>query len=281
MNLINEKVTHGVFGQGNIIEQNETVVTADFNGDIKKFVYPEAFGKFITLNDEKAATALREVIAENELIQREIELKREAELAQLELERERKEMLKNHKIHESSQIVFWLDEEEQENIFTDWHVFTGTVQSGKSKGLPNKAVRLRPNSASILTKRTAEQDETERIIIGLYMVNETFAGNHCEDGMVPAHEDYRIVLTDEESDKMAFWNYYINETYPERTTWNSGKYRYFNNIWTAQIVQDIISLRTDEEKVKEATDFLEYFCQMNALDKNKIPEASGALKQAE
>src|SRR5699024_6101102 len=119
---------------------------------------------------------------------------------------------------------------------------------------------------------------TERRIIGLYMVNETFSGELNEDGNIPAHTEFRIELTEEEADKMLFWNYYINHNYPHRTTWNSGKYRYFDNIWTAQILKDIIALKTDEEEIKEVEKFLEYFCQMNIVDINHIPEASGALK---
>lgn len=111
------------------------------------------------------------------------------------------------------------------------------------------------------------------------MVEDTFTGNLSDDGIVPAHTEHRIELTKEEAEKMLFWNYYINTNHPHRMTWNSGKYRYFDNIWTAQIVKDIIALRTDEEEIKAAENFLEYFCQLNALDINNIPEADGALKQ--
>src|SRR5690625_6792126 len=117
--------------------------------------------------------------------------------------------MKNHSIHESSQIVFWLDEEEQKNVFTEWQVFTGEVQSGKNKGQPNRAARLRPNSASLLTVRAADQPETERQILGLYMVNETFSGNHNDDGMVLAHPEFSIELLEEEATQQILWYYYI------------------------------------------------------------------------
>src|SRR5699024_2836030 len=154
-----------------------------------------------------------------------LEAKREAERQQREAERQRMEMLKNYNIHESSQIVIWLDEEEQTNVFNEWEVFLGTVQSGKNEGRPNRAPSLRPNSASLLTVRNDDQDETERRIVGLTMVAETFTGDLCEDGIVLPHETYRIALTEEESKQMLFWNYYLNKNYPDRTSWNSGKYR--------------------------------------------------------
>jgi len=187
--------------------------------------------------------------------------------------------MKNHKLHPSSQIVFWLDEEDQANVFTDWQVSTGDIKSGKNKGEPNKPVRLHQNSAALLTVRDEDKPEEERRILGIYMVNETFIGKLCDDGIVPAHTEFRIQLTEQEAEQMAFWNYYINKNYPHRMTWNTGKYRYFDNIWTAQILKDIISLKTNPEEIKQAEDFLEHFCRMNVLEVDEIPEAAGALKQ--
>jgi hypothetical protein len=279
MNLINEEITHKVFGEGNIVEHEESIVTIKFKKDIKKFVYPDAFGKFITLKDRSIAKAFKEIFLKKEMEEKALEMKREEEREQQVLEQQRQEKLKNHKIHESSQIVFWLDEEEQQNVFSDWQVSTGEIQSGENKGQPNKAARLSPNSSCILTARTSDQPETERLILGLYMVKETFSGNLIDDGMVPSHAEFRIELTNQEAEKMPFWNYYINKTFPHRTSWNSGKFRYFDNVWTAQIIKDIIALKTDEEQIKEAKNFLKYFCEMNALDIDNIPEADGALKQ--
>lgn len=279
MNLLNEKVTHKVFGNGKIVGQDESIITVDFNEDIKRFVYPDAIGTFISLKDKDTAKSLKKIISKKETEQKAVEKKREEKKKQKTLELQRIKQLKNHKIHESSQIVFWLDENEQQNIFTDWQVSTGKIKSGPNKGQPNRAARLRPNSAALLTVREENQAETDRQIIGLYMVKETFAGNLSEDGMVPAHAYYRIKLTEQEAEKMLFWNYYKNKNYPHRTSWNSGKYRYFDNVWTAQILKDIMALKTDEEERKQVKNFLEYFLKMNLLDINHIPKACGALKQ--
>lgn len=279
MNLINEVITHKIFGEGDIVEQDESFVTIDFDKGTKKFVYPDAFGKFITLKDRDTAKSLKKIISKQEMEQEALEKKREEEIERLALEQERRQKLKDHKIHESSQVVFWLDEEEQQNVFTDWQVSAGKIQSGKNKGEPNRPARLGPNSAGLLTARGPEQEEKDRKILGLYMVNETFTGNLSDDGMIPAHAEYRIKLSDQEASQLLFWSYYINKSYPHRMTWNSGKYRYFDNIWTAQILKDIIALKTDEEEIKAVEDFLAYFCKMNALDIDNIPEANGALKQ--
>ncbi|GAA4080299.1 malate synthase [Amphibacillus indicireducens] len=279
MNLVNEMITHKVFGKGQIIEQDDAFITIDFEEDTKKFVYPDSLGNFIHLKDREVAKSLEKILIQTKKEKQLREQEREEEQRQIAEEAYRRERLKNLKIHESSQVVFWLDEEEQNNVIDNWTVFTGEVQSGKNKGKPNIVARLRPNSSVLLTVREADQAETVRKVIGLYMVPETFSGDDNEDGMIEAHEVYRIKLTETEAEKILFWNYYLNKNYPHRTTWNSGKYRYFDNMITAQILKDIVALKTDEAEIKQAEDFLQYFSEMNLLDLSELPEASGALKQ--
>lgn len=279
MNLLNEEITHKVFGEGDIVDQDESFITVDFDEEIKRFVYPDAFGKFITLKDRDTAESLNKIISQRMAEKEAFEKKRNEEREQQLLEQQRKERIKNLKIHESSQIVFWLDEEERQNVFTDWKVSTGKIQGGKNKGEPNRPARLSLNSAGLLTERNSEEPEKDRRILGFYMVNETFFDDGSKDGMIPAHKEYRMKLTEQEAEKMLFWNYYMNKNYPERMSWNSGKYRYFDNIWLAQILQDVIAIKVDEEEIKAAKKFLEHFCNMNALDIDNIPRANGALKQ--
>ncbi|GAA0362767.1 hypothetical protein GCM10008932_14080 [Alkalibacterium iburiense] len=277
MDLTNQKITHKVFGEGHIVSHNDTILTVKFDNDKKEFVYPDAFDSFISLKDPAVAQSMEKVVKQLKSEEEEQLREEKEERRQKLIIKKQKRKLKNGRLHESSQAVFWLDEEEQETIFSDWEVSTGKVQSGANKGTPSRAARLRPNSAIVLTAREEEQEETERRILGLFMVPETFSGSTNEDGVIPAHSKYRIQLTDEEADKMLFWNYYKNKNYPERTTWNSGKYRYFDNIWVAQMLKDIIDMRTGEER-EEVENFLTYFCQVNALDKESITEAEGALK---
>lgn len=282
MDLIDKEVVHKSFGKGSIVEQDDSFITINFETVSKKFIYPDAFGAHLTLEDQDAAKVLKKVITRIEDEQEQLEKQRQADKEQQILEQQRidehKKLMKNHKLHPSSQFVFWLDPEEKEAAFSDWQVYTGEIKSGKNEGQPNKPVRLHQNSAVLLTTRESNQDEKERRILGIYMVNETFIGKLCDDGLVPSHSDFKIKLTDEESEKMLFWNYYINENYPHRTTWNTGKYRYYNNIWTAQILKDIADQRNGEEK-KHAQEFLEHFCRMNLIELDEIPEPQGALMQ--
>lgn len=185
--------------------------------------------------------------------------------------------MKNHKLHPESQMVFWCDTEEKNSSFSEWEVFSGVLKSGNNKGKPNKPSRLHQNSAVLLTAIDSGMPEKDRRILGVYMVNEDFIGKLCIDGNIPAHSKYRIQLTEQESDQLLFWKYYINEKFPEKMTWNTGKYRYFKNLWMAQILLDIVSLKSDPNERELAQQFFKHFCKMNQITAQELPKPNGAL----
>lgn len=281
MNLINKKVTHKRFGTGNIVNHNDTIIEINFATENKKFVFPDAFGKHITLHDRTVAESLKKIIQEREMEQEKEELKKEEERKlqreKYELRIEHEKLMKNHKLHSESQMVFWCDKDEQNSFSSEWKVFSGVIKSGNNKGKPNKPIRLHQNSAVLLTSRDSSIPEKDRRILGVYMVKEDFIGRVCEDGYIPAHSKYKLQLTEQEAEQMLFWKYYVNEKSPQRMTWNTGKYRYFANLWMAQILLDIISLKSDEKEKELAQQFFTHFCKMNKITTQELPKPNGAL----
>ncbi len=281
MNLINKKVTHKQFGIGSVVKQNESSVEIHFETENKLFVFPDVFGKHLKLHDKSDAKLLDEIIQKQEMEQKEIEMKKEEDKKlqrkKLVLRWEHEKLMKHHKLHPESQMVFWCDKEEQSSAFSEWKVFSGEIKSGTNKGKPSKPVRLHQNSAVLLTKRDSSMSEKDRRILGVYMVNENFIGKLCEDGEIPAHSKYKIQLTEQESDQLLFWEYYVNGNSPEKMSWNTGKYRYFDNSWLAQILFDIISLKTDPEEKELAQQFFDHFCKMNQITAQELPKRNGAL----
>ena len=79
---------------------------------------------------------------------------------------------------------------------------------------------------------------------------------------------------------MLFWNYYVNEKYPHRMTWNAGSCRYLDNMTIAQILKDLVKLKRSKKDKEFVQDFLSYFCELNKIDINDIPEPNGALKRS-
>ncbi|MBM4764858.1 malate synthase [Bacillus sp. B15-48] len=281
MNLINKKVTHKRYGMGSIVKQNDSVIEIHFATENKKFVFPDVFGEHLKLHDESAANSLGKTLQKIENKRRQEEWEKEEatkrERENLQLRMEHKKLMKNHKLHSESQMAFWCDQEEQETSFSEWKVFSGVIKSGNNKGKPNKPIRLYQNSACLLTAIDPGMPEKGRRILGVYMVNENFIGKLCEDGYIPAHSEYRLQLTEQESDQMLFWKYYVNEKYPEKMTWNSGKYRYFDNLWMAQILSDIVSLKSDPTERELAQQFFEHFCKMNQINDQELPKPNGSL----
>ncbi|EKN71735.1 hypothetical protein BABA_00265 [Neobacillus bataviensis LMG 21833] len=281
MNLINKKVTHKRFGMGSIVKHNDSVIEIHFASENKKFVFPDVFGKHLKLHDKIVANSLEKIIQKKEVERKEEEIKKEEEKElqrkNQELRVEHEKLMKNHKLHPESQMVFWCDTEEQNSSFSEWKVFSGEIKSGNNKGKPNKPIRLHQNSAVLLTAIDSSMPEKDRRILGVYMVNEDFIGKLSKDGYIPAHSKYRLQLTDQESDQMLFWGYYVNEKYPHKMTWNTGKYRYFDNLWMAQILLDIVSLKSDPKERELAQQFFEHFCKMNQISDQELPKPNGAL----
>lgn len=279
MDLTNKQVLHKSFGKGSIVDCGDSYMVIHFASGNKKFVYPDAFGEYLKLLDKKAADSIDKILQiqdlerENEAAKIEREKDKELEEQQHVLRMEK--LLKNHKIHVSSQVAFNCESEGLDSTFTEWRIFTGTIKSGVNEGKPNKLIRVHQNSACLITAKDADAPEKDRYIAGVYMVDESFMGRLCEDGYIPAHSHYRIKLTEQESKEMLFWKYYKNNRYSDNMTWNSGSYRYFDNIWMAQILKDIASLRGYDSNLMQ--EFLNYFCFLNHIEEKNIPKPDGPL----
>ncbi len=280
MSLINREVTHEVFGKGIIIEYDDSFIEIDFPSELsgtKKFVFPDAFGPFLTPVGQETADLVDKIKQEKRRKEREARDRRLKKL-QKRLKREKRaRKAKARRAHPRSQSVFWCKPEELKDIFTNWRLFTGVIKSGQRKGQPRRLARLKQNSACLITVREPGEQEAERRIVGVFMVNQFFDAAKCKDGYIRAHSRYRLRLSEEVSKKMLFWNYYVDSRNPDRISWGSGRQRYFDNEWMAKILEDIILLVEDSQEQGRVQDFLEYFCKVNNLTKEEIPESSGAL----
>ncbi len=278
MKLYNKQVTHKIFGRGEVVQHDNSYIQVEFTSGVKKFVYPDAFDSYLTLNDQSAVDFVK--IAQRK--RRKEKMYNRIKKMQAMHSRNRRRFLEQksaaqNKINPRSQAVFWCKDHEIEKIFTEWSIFTGAIKSGRREGEPRRLAQISQNSTVLLTARDTGGKEKNRRILGIFMVGENFNTAHCKDGYIPAHSEYRLNLTEVESKKMLFWNYYVNKKYPARTIWNTGRYRYFDNKYAAQILRDIIALRKGQQGKAHAQRFFEYFCQMNMIDTKELSEPEGAL----
>lgn len=281
MDLLNKQVTHAKWGTGTITAQDDAIVSIQFDEVAKKFVYPDAFEMHLTIQNEEDAAEFSAMIVEKEERQQQKLLEQQQHREQAQKKEQKRlqyeRLATNHKLHPQSQLVFWCDEEEKQSVFKEWTLFSGAMKSGQNKGKPNKAVRLHQNSAVIITARAPKTSEQDRRILGLYMVKEGFYGKLGDDGFIPAHSQFRIQLSEQESAQLYFWNYYMNEKTPNKMAWSTGKYRYFLNEWTAQILRDIYNVKTNAKEKADVKEFLQHFCKMNQISINNIAPRSGVL----
>lgn len=280
MYLVDKKVIHETFGKGSVVNYNDNYIKINFESGAKRFVFPDVFGKYMTLVDQKAANLVKIKIQKREEKKKELRLRKEKDLEQKRQHiLEQKKPMKSHKVHPKQQSVFWCETGEEDKIFTEGRVFIGKVKNGKSKGQPRRLARMNWRSGCLLTRREPDMQEKDRRILGVFMAEEGFNGQTCKDGYILAHPEYRLRLSEQESNKMLFWNYYMNKNSPTRMTWNSGRQRYFDNIWMAQILQDIVSLKKKPGEREDAQRFFEYFCKVNHINGDELPKANGALMQ--
>jgi hypothetical protein len=285
MDLVNKQVMHRIFGKGSVVKYDDSYIKVEFSSGNKRFVFPDAFETYLTFTDQRAAKWVGKMVQERKRERKEEKLKLKKlkalqnEKRQHLLERERLvvKRRRTHGIHPRSQSVFWCKAQEQDSIFARWNIFAGVIKSGQKKGQPKRLVRINQNSACLLTARDSDVAEKDRRILGVFMVNETFSGKQCVDGYIPAHSEYRLRLSEQESEKMLFWNYYVNKRYPQKMTWNAGRHRYFDNIWLAQILRDIVSFKKKPQERECVQRFFEYFCKMNRIEKGELPKPNGAL----
>ena len=160
------------------------------------------------------------------------EEERETELKELQEQQEKKHMLENLKLSPQSQAVFHIGAEAHEVVFSSWTVSTGCYLSGYSKGEPRIPERL--HSMCLLTERPKGCSETERRIVGAFMVEDDFIGTCCTDGTIQAHPAHRIQLPPER--QPLFWPYVVKE--PEKQRWGKTAFKYMSNLTGEKILFD-------------------------------------------
>lgn len=263
MNLKGEEVTHVRFGAGVVADLQENIITVIFakQGE-KQFLFPAAFSSFLTFQNPEVQQYAEDLLNG---INREKELHRQAE----QKEHARMKALRRLKVSPNSQAMFGFVENKKNDVFASWTVSAGHYAGGCSKGEPRIPVRLKPNSACLLTECPAGAQEADRRILGLFMVREDFDGALCADGIIPGHSRYRLELKDSET--LPYWRYfeYAGSQPPK---WGKTEMKYCSNRIVQQILQDVCGMVRDPGQAGTAAEFYRYFCAVNhlenALEKN-------------
>ena len=165
-------------------------------------------------------------------------------------------------------------------IFKDWEVNAGSKLTKKSRGKGNKITGTKEGGLCIITTRLPGTKEEDRIIIGLFLIDEVYTGDDDYDpswGSVYADKKYRLEFTPTESANMKLWKYYRNSKSPDKPRWGTGLIRYCEDEIAVQILKDAISLKRGTRDEKLTIDFLGEYCIRNKVAPSKVGNPNGAL----
>jgi hypothetical protein len=270
MNLTGKEVSHITFGRGVITNLSDNIIHIDFGGCVKKFLFPDAFGGFLTFESTQDQKLVKQLLRRKEIEEK----KKEKAIHEAH---EKLRRLNCLKINPESQGVFGLTVNKPKDVFSTWSLFTGRYISGYSKGEPRLPSRLCPNSACIITYLPQGKSERNRQILGLFMVSDDFFGSECTDGMVYAHQDYRIKL--DEGKTLRYWDYFnVGDNPP---SWGSVEIKYISNLVVRKMLYDIRESYKDTPGFEMADGFYKYFCRINRLEDDPRAKAKSKEKEQE
>ena len=256
--LINKRVIHKSWGTGVITDASGKTVTVDFNGNLKKFIYPDAFKRFLVFEEnnlqEKTDNLLEEknnrqaAAKEAEERQRRIEQKLQ-QLERLRMEKEKKSGRKEVR--------------HQNPAFRCESVFTGDgiIRAGSdSRGKARRFRGLETNKLAILTAAGSGVGEANRIIIEVFLIDVAFEGNEYREGFIKSSPKYRVRLSSEEAAELRFWDYFKSGG---TAKWGTGLFRDVDDETAAKLLRDIVKLKKNTDAEAAATELYNYFYRIH------------------
>lgn len=137
-------------------------------------------------------------------------------------------------------------------MLNNWEALAGWDNNGKRGERPRKILGADIGSLAILTLVTPNSFEYEHRIFALFIIDEYFEGDECNEGYVACRGKYKLHFTRRETNDLRFWDFYENENSTEKR-WGSGLFRYLNDEQSARILHRAMLLKrgTDDEALAE------------------------------
>ncbi|MDI9497285.1 MAG: hypothetical protein QM270_02210 [Bacillota bacterium] len=305
MNIVGYHVRHAVFGEGEIVGQDDRYVDVRFGSKVHPFQYPYAFEKYLELVDSETHEEVTKILHERLEADARAERERLAEIEKRRQNRERNILLSIRAGRRSRRpgdaarraasrragpafgAAFKLDRddelpadssEELAAALSPWNAPAGVIASGQNAGKAIRMKQLKPGHLIALTRRPENSThENERIIYGVAMISDCRQADEDEMPNLTAEPENVFLFDEETASALLFWNYYANLSNPRNIQWGTGRFRYLSADQTAQILTDLVTLREEYEDGEEISNFFDRFMTINALDRERIPDNAGAL----
>lgn len=244
MNIIGKKVEHVKFGRGIIVKQYDNKLEVAFGGDVKCFSYPGVFEEHIRALDAQTV----------KYINQELENMEEVRQKTLQEKRNRMQRIAIMALP-CSHGIFDIKEDEAADFIDNWELSTGRSNIKKENEEVILPKRLNMNSACIVTMRERGRREGERRIFALLMPKDNFIGTNCKDGIITAHDQYRILFDPEEP--IYFWDMFPEDK--RLKNWGSRKMKYTTAGTVEGIFNQLEDMDIEDELKKELQEF-DHYC---------------------
>lgn len=287
MDIVGLKVVHKKFGEGVIKElqgqveeaSDRAYVRVAFKKSVREFSYPKAFVRFLTMVDEEAQAYVQTQIEER----REQIAEAEAAAPPRPTVREMVHSLRPRRRKADSNVAFRAAfEEGQEAPWTDdnmWRARAGL----RTNGQPVTMARAQSGSLCVLTTKLPDQEESQRFINGVFIIDEAYPGNQGrfegedEAGWVSAHRDYRLALPQKVAKNFLYWNYQANMRQAHLAKWGSGLFRYLSDTVAVQILKDLSNAKLSAKQLETVNNMLAHYTEVNRIDPHDVAPPQGAL----
>ena len=162
----------------------------------------------------------------------------------------------------------------ESRLLLDYKIYAGFDRYGKPFNWKLSDKRL-----VILTTIKPGCAEVDRVIFGVMLVEHSYPLDGEKEAYATTYPDCRIALSEEEAEKMKYWDYSLGDKGSRPIQWTEKLWRYQPDAVCARILKDIVevvALRNDPAQTKYAQVFLDKFLDMIKMDEEDIPAKGGA-----
>jgi hypothetical protein len=165
----------------------------------------------------------------------------------------------------------------ESHLLDKWTAYAGIFHNGPKAGEGIKMKKVQKNSLCVLTTREPNTSEEDRYIFGLFLVDDSYTGDSNNSGSVSTSSKFKLEFTPDEAKQLIYWRYNFNSNSPDKAHWGTGLFRYLSDEQSAQILRDAKAIKTGTIDEKLATEFYDYYCNVNVIDINRLGAPEGVL----
>lgn len=237
MELIGKEVRHLSFGSGVITEKRGHIISVRFGTDERSFVFPDAFGKFLSMKEAKDRKAVSSLLLE-------IESKRASEREKTEKENEFTRRCASLVPSRASQAIIICGRESARKAVSELR-----APALRTDGEPLRAIRNKLNSACLIAFRRA----SKLYAAGVFMTDADYRPAGESDGTIKGDANFRVAFGEGGEPEIAFEGI--------------GKRQKLVYIGNEEMLSLLISLPRFCDG--EEDDFIAHFCNVNRLSDPK------------